>query len=203
MMRFIEIEVAGLQRTLPLYQIDEDTSIALFVGFNDVELTVGAAEELLQRVPEFDVILTEEVQGVPLAFEMSRQALKSRYVVARKHAKTYMEDVAAIQLMESRDDTLTVSRRYISKKDAEYLENKRVLLVDDMVLKGNTLQVLSDLVDAVGGYVVGKAAIIRHQLDEEIDNLVTLITLPIYTPEGQVKEMTESNNEPTEAEEFE
>lgn len=187
MMRFVEIEVAGLQRKLPLYQIDEETSIALFVGFNDVELTIGAATELLERVPEFDVILTEEVQGIPLAYEMSRQAHKERYVVARKHAKTYMEDVEAIQVMERRDDLMTISRRYISKKDAEYLSNKRVLLVDDMVLKGNTLQVLSDLVDAVGGYVVGKAAILRHQLDDDVENLVNLITLPPYTPEGKIK----------------
>lgn len=187
MIRYEEIEVAGLVRRLPLYQIDEDTAIARYVGFTDVELTVRAAEALLQQVAEFDVIVTEEVQGVPLAYEMTRQAGLKRFVVTRKQAKAYMEDVAAIQIVREKDGVETMTRRYLSRSDADYLQDKRVLLVDDLVVRGETFYLLSELTNALGGYVVGKASILKHDFDddeEEMDDLITLVKLPRFTPEG-------------------
>ena len=49
-----EIDVAGLKRTLPLCRVSDDTYIAAFVIFGDVELTVHCAAELLKRAPEYD-----------------------------------------------------------------------------------------------------------------------------------------------------
>lgn len=51
-------------------------SIAAFVMFSDVELTVACAEALLKKVSEFDVIVTAEAKGIPLAYEMARRAAK-------------------------------------------------------------------------------------------------------------------------------
>ena len=55
-----ELQVAGLTRYLPLCPINDRTSIAAFIMFSDVELTVACAAELLKKAPEFDVILTAE-----------------------------------------------------------------------------------------------------------------------------------------------
>ena len=57
----------------------------------DAELTVAAATELLKKCPEFDILLTAEAKGIPLAHEMSRQSGKP-YVCARKGVKLYMPD---------------------------------------------------------------------------------------------------------------
>lgn len=188
MVQVVEVEIAGLTRKLPLKPINEEVAIALFVCFNDVPLTVAAAETLLSQVPEFDVIITEEAQGIPLAFEMSRQAQKDRCIIARKSAKAYMEDVAAIQLMEADGNEQIITRRYLSQQDADYLKNKRVLIVDDMALYGRTLNLLSDLVEAMGGYVVGQATILQHELEELDSRLISLKTLPVYSLNGEVIE---------------
>ena len=51
------LEVAGLKRELTICPINEKLDIAAFIMFSDVELTVKCAEELLKKVPEFDVII--------------------------------------------------------------------------------------------------------------------------------------------------
>ena len=86
------LKVAGLERQLPILPVNEKLSIAAFVMFSDVEITVASAAELLKKVgDDFDVILTAETKGIPLAYEMSRQCGKP-YVVGRKGVKLYMTD---------------------------------------------------------------------------------------------------------------
>lgn len=176
----VQVEVAGFQLSLPLQTVDEDRLLPVFVGFNDVDLTTECASQLLSQVPDFDVVLTEEVQGVPLAFEMSRQAKKARFIMARKQAKTYMADVAAIQMEVEDEGQIFYPRRYLSQEDAEYLKGKRVLLVDDMVIAGKTIKVLEGLATALGAYVVGKAAILAHEGVELGEDIVVLAQLPSY-----------------------
>ena len=85
------LNVAGVSRELPLCPVNEHMDIAAFVMFSDVELTVACAKALLEKLPEFDVIVTAEAKGIPLAYEMSRQSGK-RYIPARKGPKLYMEN---------------------------------------------------------------------------------------------------------------
>lgn len=188
MKKFHEVEISGLKRQLPLYQIDEDTWIPLFIAYNDVELIQAAAKELLEKVPEFDCILTEEIQGITLAYAMTFLSGKERFVVARKTAKSYMDDAVAIQVVEVKDDEEVYKRLYLSKDDAEFVLGKRILLVDDVVLRGATMGALADLTNALGGYVVGEASIIRHGFDKDNeDDYVDksfLLSLPLFTTNG-------------------
>ena len=62
-----EMKIAGLTRRLPLCPISDDTQIGAFIMFGDMELTTASASELLTRAPEFDVIVTAESKGIPLA----------------------------------------------------------------------------------------------------------------------------------------
>ena len=77
------MSIAGHERNLPLCAINEDLYIAAFVIFGDSELTESAAAQLLAKAPEFDVIVTAESKGIPLAHEMSRPAGYADYVVLR------------------------------------------------------------------------------------------------------------------------
>ena len=72
-MQTYTLKVAGLERDLPIMPVNESLSIAAFVMFSDVELTVACARELLKKVGDFDVILTAESKGIPLGYEMARQ----------------------------------------------------------------------------------------------------------------------------------
>ena len=180
MRKMIEMEIAGVRRRLPLYQVDEETYEAVFIAFNDVTLTQNAARTLLEQVPDFDCILTEETQGVPLAFEMSRQAGLKRYIVARKQAKAHMDDVVAIQIEGKEDVPLNVRKLYLSQEDALYLKGKRVLLVDDCVLHGKTMYALDQLVDALGGYVAGMATILVQEGAPDLPDLLALGRVPVF-----------------------
>ena len=71
------LKVAGLTRELPICAAGEKLDIAAFIMFSDVEITVKAAEELLKKAPDFDVIITAESKGIPLAYEAARQSGKN------------------------------------------------------------------------------------------------------------------------------
>ena len=49
-----KINIAGLDRELPLCAVNENLKIAALVIFNDVELTEASAAALLEKMPEFD-----------------------------------------------------------------------------------------------------------------------------------------------------
>ena len=67
------LHIAGLTRELPICKVNDHLDIAAFIMFSDVELTEACAAALLKKAPEFDVILTAEAKGIPLAYEMARQ----------------------------------------------------------------------------------------------------------------------------------
>ena len=78
------LKVAGLTRELPLCPLNDELYIGAFVIFGDVELTCACARELLKIAPPHDVMITSESKGIPLIYEMARQAGENKYVVARK-----------------------------------------------------------------------------------------------------------------------
>ena len=59
------MNVAGLQRDLPICKVTDSLYIAGFVIFGDQELTVACARELLKVAPEYDYIITAEAKGIP------------------------------------------------------------------------------------------------------------------------------------------
>ena len=71
---FYEMKIAGLTRQLPLCKVTDDLYIGAFIMFSDVEITKACAAELLKKAPEFDILITAESKGIPLAYEMARQA---------------------------------------------------------------------------------------------------------------------------------
>lgn len=86
------LHVAGLTRELTICKVNDHMDIAAFIMLGDAELTVAAAAELLKKCPDFDILLTAEAKGIPLAHEMSRQSGKP-YICARKGVKLYMPDL--------------------------------------------------------------------------------------------------------------
>ncbi|MEE0930021.1 MAG: adenine phosphoribosyltransferase, partial [Acutalibacteraceae bacterium] len=88
-MDYYEMSIAGCKRKLPLCEVSPTLDIAAFIMFGDVEVTEAAANELLKKCPEHDIVLSAEAKGIPLCYEMARQGCK-KYVVARKSVKLYM-----------------------------------------------------------------------------------------------------------------
>lgn len=180
--RFYEMTVAGCRRKLPLCPIGNGMYIAAFVILGDPELTIACARELLKRLPEHDVLVTPECKSIPLAHELARLGGEDCYVVARKQSKIYMRDVlyAPVRSITTDCDQILC----LDGQDAAYLRGKRVLLLDDVVSTGGSIQALEQLVVRAGGIIVGRAAVLAEGDAAKRKDLIYLDELPLFDPEG-------------------
>lgn len=181
---YYEMTIAGLKRQLPLCAINDELYIGAFIMFGDVEITTAAAEGLLKKAPEFDVILTAEAKGIPLAYEMARQSGKD-YVIARKGVKLYMQDVVSTEV-----NSITTERRqtlYLGKSDADKMRGKRILIVDDVISTGESLRSLENLTGLVKGNIVGKMAVLAEGDAADRTDILFLEKLPLFNADGSVK----------------
>ncbi|MBR3107988.1 MAG: adenine phosphoribosyltransferase [Clostridia bacterium] len=180
------MRVAGLTRDLPLCKVTDDLYIGAFVIFGDVELTVACARELLKKAPEYDVLITAESKGIPLAYEMARQAGTNRYLLARKSPKLYMRNVFTVKV-----NSITTAKEQmlcIDQDDVDFMQGKRVLIVDDVISTGESLRAVEELVKQAGGQVVGRMAILAEGNATTRDDIIYLEKLPLFNPDGTVKE---------------
>ena len=176
-METYKLHVAGLERDLPICPLNENLSIAGFVMFGDVEITIRSAEELLKRVGEFDILITAESKGIPLAYEMSRQSGK-KYILARKSIKLYMHDPVSVSVKSI--TTAQVQTLYLDSSDMEAIKGKRVLIVDDVVSTGESMNALEKLVEKSGGLIAGKCAVLAEGDAKNRTDVVFLGELPLF-----------------------
>ena len=176
------MNIAGLDRDLPLCPISDKLMIGAFVIFGDPELTTACARELLARCPAHDVLITAESKGIPLVCEMARMNGNERYVVARKSPKLYMLDVMSVEVRSiTTDHKQTLC---IDCGDAEYMMGKRVVIVDDVISTGESLKALETLVERAGGNIVGRMAILAEGEATERGDIIYLEKLPLFDREG-------------------
>ena len=172
-----KMTIAGLERELPICAVSDKLDIAAFIMFSDVEVTVAAATELLKKCPDFDIILTAESKGIPLAYEMARQSGKS-YVVARKSVKLYMTDPVEVEVKSI--TTAEVQKLYLAGEKAELLRGRKVLIVDDVISTGESLKALEKLTNAAGGVIAAEAAVLAEGDAADRDDIIFLEKLPLF-----------------------
>ena len=178
------MKIAGLERDLPICPVNENLYIAGFVIFGDPELTVACARDLLAKAPEYDYIITAEAKGIPLAHEMARQAGDERYILARKATKLYMRDVFEVEV-----HSITTNRAqhlYLDGEDAQRIQGKKILIVDDVISTGESLSALEALVEKAGGIICGKMAVLAEGDAQDRGDIIYLEKLPLFHPDGTV-----------------
>ncbi len=178
------ITIAGVKRELPLCPVNENLYIGAFVIFGDCELTVACAAELLKRAPEYDYMITAESKGIPLAYEMARQHGDRKWLLARKGAKLYMRNVFSAEVNSI--TTAGTQKLYIDGEDAELMKGKRILVVDDVISTGESLKALETLVEAAGGNIVGRMAILAEGDAQQRSDLIYLEKLPLFNAKGEI-----------------
>ena len=180
---YYRMTIAGCERDLPLCPLNDSLMIGAFVIFGDPELTTACANELLARVPAYDYMLTAEAKGIPLIHEMARLAGNQYYMLARKGTKLYMRDVLDVAV-----HSITTNREqhlYLDGHDAAMMKGKRILIVDDVISTGESLHALEQLVEAAGGIVSGRAAILAEGDATQRDDIVYLEKLPLFNSKGE------------------
>ncbi len=171
------ITIAGQTRDLPLCPLNDKLDIAAFVMFSDVPMTVACAEALLKFAPQHDIIITAESKGIPLAYEMARQEGKN-YVLARKSPKLYMRNPIKIDVKSI--TTAKVQTLYLDQVDADLLKGKKVLIVDDVISTGESLNALEGLLKQTDAQIVGKMAVLAEGDAANRKDIIFLEKLPLF-----------------------
>ena len=171
------INIAGLTRDLPICPVSDKLDIAAFVIFGDVEITVHAAQKLLEKAPDFDFIVTPEAKSIPLAYEMARQS-GNPYFVARKKAKLYMHEPVSVHVRSITTDALQTL--FLDSPEGEQLRGKRVLIVDDVISTGESLAAVVELCSRFDANIVGQAAILAEGDAAGREDILYLAELPLF-----------------------
>jgi len=185
-MKSYHMNIAGLDRALPLCPLNDELSIGAFVIFGDPELTTACAKALLARAPEYDYLISAEAKGIPLVHEMARLAGNQKYMLARKSPKLYMTGVMEVTVQSI--TTAKEQKLYLDTADAELMRGKRVLIVDDVISTGASLHAVEELVKEAGGIVCGRMAVLAEGDAQNRGDIIYLEKLPLFTANGEVIE---------------
>jgi adenine phosphoribosyltransferase len=184
-MNYYKMNIAGLDRALPICKVTDDLYIGAFVIFGDQELTVACGKALLEKAPEYDYLITAEAKGIPLIHEMARQHGDKKYFLARKYPKLYMTGVFEVTVNSITTDK--VQKLYLDTADAELMKGKRILVVDDVISTGESLRAIEKLVEEAGGIICGRMCILAEGDAQNRPDLVYLEKLPVFNADGTVK----------------
>lgn len=181
-----KMNIAGLDRELPLCKVSDDLYIGAFIMFGDAEITVACARELLARAPkDYDYLLTAEAKSIPLIHEMARQSGAEKYFIARKGPKVYMPDPISVE--DRSITTLGVQQLFLGRDDADLIKGKKILIVDDVISTGGSLHAMETLVAKAGGTVAGRMAVLAEGDAKNRDDIKFLAPLPTFKADGNVR----------------
>lgn len=174
------IDIAGVHRELPLFEIKPGLRIAILNILGDTELVQACARELAQKLSslEYDILVTAESKSIPLAYSLSIETGKT-YVILRKSYKPYMGKALSAETLSI--TTGQPQTLYLDEKDLRLLEGKKVVIVDDVISTGSTLQGMRLLMDKAEAKVVAEAAILTEGERAKWGDIVSLGHLPVFT----------------------
>jgi adenine phosphoribosyltransferase len=173
------VDICGLTRHLPLFEVAPKVRIAIFNMLGDTEVVEAIAEELARRAPrDVDTLMTAEVKSIPLAHALAVR-LGLPYVVARKTRKPYMVGAISVEVLSI--TTGAPQLLWLDGKDLGLVDGKRILLVDDVISTGSTLAGMRKLVTEAGGTVVAEAAALTEGNDPaKWTHIIATGNLPVF-----------------------
>jgi adenine phosphoribosyltransferase len=174
------VEIAGLRRDLRLFEIKPGLRIAILNILGDTEFVQACARELAKHLHsvDFDVLVTAEAKSIPLAHALSAD-LKKPYVILRKTYKPYMGDALTAETLSI--TTGQPQLLVLDEKDRNLLHGRRVVLLDDVISTGSTLQGMRMVMEKAGATVVKEAAIFTEGERSKWESILSLGHLPLFT----------------------
>jgi adenine phosphoribosyltransferase len=174
------VNICGINRDLPLFEVAPNVHIAIFNMLGDTEIVEAIAGELAKKLPgDADTLMTAEVKSIPLAHALSVR-MKIPYVIARKTRKPYMMGAMSVEVLSI--TTGAPQTLWLDGKDRELIRGKRVIIVDDVISTGSTLAGMRKLVDSAGGTVVAEAAAFTEGNDPaRWQHIVAVGNLPVFS----------------------
>ncbi|KPL73600.1 adenine phosphoribosyltransferase [Ornatilinea apprima] len=172
------VEIAGVKRDLRLFEVKPGLKIAILNILGDTELVEVAADELLKKLGDgYEAFVTAESKSIPLAYALSAKS-KKPYIVLRKEYKPYMGD--ALQAETLSITTGKPQKLYLDEKDRALIEGKRVVIVDDVISTGSTLEGMRLLMEQAAAEIKAEAAIFTEGDADQWEKIVSLGHLPVF-----------------------
>ncbi len=174
------VDIAGIKRNLPLFEVKPGLKIAVLNILGDTELVEAAAGALTDRLAAstYDLLVTAEAKSIPLIHALSVRTRKP-YVVLRKSYKPYMGETVQAETLSI--TTGAPQTLHLDEKDRELVQGKRVVLVDDVISTGSTLQGMRLVLAKAGAEVVAEAAIFTEGERAQWENIIALGHLPVFS----------------------
>lgn len=174
------VEVAGVKRQLPLFEVAPGVRIAVLNILGDTQLVQACAKALAQRLDgaDYDILVTAEAKSIPLAHALALETNKP-YVVLRKVYKPYMGvalSAETLSITTGQPQTL-----YLDEKDHNLVRGKRVVVMDDVISTGSTLKGMRMVMQKAGAEVVLEAGIFTEGDRDQWNHIVSLGHLPVFT----------------------
>lgn len=140
--------------TLPVIKINDKIAIASFNIIDNYPLITKLASVLADKISLYnpEAILCVEAKSLPLTYavckELNEKGFDVFYKVARKSEKVYMENTRVGEV--SSITTKTPQKIFIDGKDIEALKNKRLVVLDDVISTGETINTLLTMLKKEG-----------------------------------------------------
>ena len=178
---FYTVEIAGLTRRLPLFEVAPGVRIAVFNMLGDTTVVKATAAVLSERIKQqaggADVLVTAEAKSIPLIYELSA-LLGLPYIVLRKTYKPYMG--AAISAETLSMTTGAPQQLFLDEKDHASIAGRKVILVDDVVSTGSTLTGMRSVITKAGATAIATAAVFTEGNDDGWQDVIALANLPVF-----------------------
>jgi len=177
-MEYYKINVAGVERDLPIVPVSDKLSIAAFVIFGDTDVVEPCARELAKKLPPVDYLITAEAKSIPLIYEMAKVMEMPRYIIARKSIKGYMAHpiVTTVNSITTKGEQILC----LDQEDAERIKGKRIAIIDDVISTGESLSAIEKLVGEAGGQIVARAAILSEGDANDREDIIVLGKIPLF-----------------------
>ncbi len=172
------VEIAGLTRHFPLFEVAPGVRIAIFNMLGDTYIVKAAAAVLAEKLKDIEagVLVTAEAKSIPLIYEMS-VLMGLPYIVLRKSYKSYMGDAISaetVSITTGKSQTL-----YLDEKDIALISSHPVILIDDVISTGSTLQGMEKVIMAARGKVAQVAAVFTEG-SADWSHVIALGNLPVF-----------------------
>lgn len=182
------VEIAGHEIALPIVPIKPDFAISLLMVI-DAGVSFGEhcgralAEKLAHLKP--DVIVGPATLGIPVAIELSRALGLDKYVILQKSPKIHLGD--ALEQTITAITSKGQQRLLLDRRALPLLQDKRVVLVDDVVASGGSLAGALALLRRAAADVVAIGTILteahdwRERLGADASLVQGLAHIPQFT----------------------
>jgi len=127
---------------------------------------------------EYDLLISAETKSIPLVYQLAVDSQKP-YVILRKNYKPYMGK--ALQHETLSITTGQTQTLYLDEKDLDLIRGKKVVIVDDVISTGSTLQAIRLIVQKAGAQTVAEAAVFTEGERAKWAEIISLGHLPVFS----------------------